>query len=366
MHILFLFKRYYMGKDVVADRYGRLFEFPYFLARSGHQVTCLLSDYHFRAGSSSPLLQDGVSWITIPASRPDKLVLAGRRLAAKADIVMGSSDSLQVALASYLARKYHLPCVVDLYDNYESFGLTRLPFLRPFYRRSVETASAVTCVGSELGKMVSERYSPMGPVVSLNSTVPAGKFFPMEQKIAREALGLPVNGKLVGICGGLDSTRGIGFVYRALEQLWRDGDDCTLVLAGNLDPREPAPVSSGKLIHLGPIDFGLMNAFYSAMDVNLLQYIDNEFGRYAYPQKLDEVLATKSTLMAANVGELKQRFRESPGLLYGSSDVTSIVSMIRRQLADPVPYVAEPQNWDTVGAELEHLLCDLAAGTPVR
>jgi len=35
MKIAFLCKRRYMDKDVVADRYGRLYEIPYQLSRLG-------------------------------------------------------------------------------------------------------------------------------------------------------------------------------------------------------------------------------------------------------------------------------------------------------------------------------------------
>jgi hypothetical protein len=38
MRIAFLCKRQYMGKDVILDRYARLYEIPYQLARLGHTV----------------------------------------------------------------------------------------------------------------------------------------------------------------------------------------------------------------------------------------------------------------------------------------------------------------------------------------
>ena len=38
MRIAFLCKRRYMGKDVILDRYARLYEIPFQLARLGHDV----------------------------------------------------------------------------------------------------------------------------------------------------------------------------------------------------------------------------------------------------------------------------------------------------------------------------------------
>jgi hypothetical protein len=36
MRMAFLCKRHYMGKDVIADRYARLYEIPYQLVKLGH------------------------------------------------------------------------------------------------------------------------------------------------------------------------------------------------------------------------------------------------------------------------------------------------------------------------------------------
>ena len=46
MRIAFLCKRRYMGKDVVLDRYARLYEIPHQLARLGHAVHGYCLDYH--------------------------------------------------------------------------------------------------------------------------------------------------------------------------------------------------------------------------------------------------------------------------------------------------------------------------------
>ena len=38
MRIAFLCKRHYTGKDVITDRFGRLYEIPHQLALLGHEV----------------------------------------------------------------------------------------------------------------------------------------------------------------------------------------------------------------------------------------------------------------------------------------------------------------------------------------
>ena len=45
MHIVVLCKRQYTNRDVIDDRYGRLWEIPAELAKAGHCVTCVSFSY---------------------------------------------------------------------------------------------------------------------------------------------------------------------------------------------------------------------------------------------------------------------------------------------------------------------------------
>ena len=60
MRIAFLCKRRYMGKDVIDDRYGRLYEFPFQLARLGHEVHGVAVVGQGRYGPWSTGHHDGV------------------------------------------------------------------------------------------------------------------------------------------------------------------------------------------------------------------------------------------------------------------------------------------------------------------
>jgi len=350
-----------MGKDVLADRYGRLFQFPFCLAKSGHKVTCLLTDYHFRSGVVGPLEQDGITWISAPVSRTGKLLGHVRRMVRDTDVIIGSSDCIQVCLAAHLAKKYSKPCVLDLYDNYESFGLSRIPFVRSRYRKSLREADAITCVGDELKGLVQSAYAPRGTLATLNSTISGGQFYPVDKSRAREELGLPGGDILVGVCGGLTRDRGIEYFYRAVAELWAEGANFKLVLAGSVDEAVPPPPGENTIL-MGNLAFDRMNWFYNALDLNVLQYLDNDFGRYAYPQKLEEIVSTRVPLVAANVGALRRRFAATQSLLYKPDDTNSIKQAVARQLVAPCPYDSRTQTWEGVVASLEDLLFTLTRG----
>jgi len=137
--------------------------------------------------------------------------------------------------------------------------------------------------------------------------------------------------------------------------------DFKLVLAGTVDEAVPPPPGENTIL-LGNLAFDQMNWFYNALDLNVLHYIDNDFGRYAYPQKLEEIVSTRAPLVAADVGELRRRFAATQSVLYKPDDTNSIKQAVARQLVEPCPYDFRTQNWEEVVARLEDLLFALTRG----
>jgi teichuronic acid biosynthesis glycosyltransferase TuaC len=353
--ILFLAKRHYMGKDVLADRYGRLYHLPHELARRGYAVRCLLTDYHGRGAVETRRDDGGCEWTSVPVWRPLALLRAATLAARQCDAVIASSDCLQLVLAHRLARRHGSLLVSDLYDNYASFGLARVPGVARAYRAALAASAVISCVGDCLAGFVRERFKPHGQVVTVNSVIAAGDFAPLPRATARAALGLPPERPLIGVCGGLDRTRGIERLYTAVEALWAAGTDFDFVIAGRLDPACPPP-RDARVVNLGNLPFERMNAFYNALDVNVMQYLDNDFGAYCFPQKLHELVACGAVVAAARVGEMAHAFAATPALLFDPDDPAAIAATLRRQLEAPVRHAVQPREWAGEVARLAQAL----------
>jgi len=68
MRIIVLSKRQYTNKDVIDDRYERLWEIPMALASEGHTVTCVCLSYQSRKrGSEVFTASNGrsIRWINV-------------------------------------------------------------------------------------------------------------------------------------------------------------------------------------------------------------------------------------------------------------------------------------------------------------
>ncbi len=125
------------------------------------------------------------------------------------EIIIGASDSLYVIAAALLGRRYKLPYVLDLYDNFESFGLTRLPFVRYAFRAAVKHAGAVAVISDELAPMYGKTFRPRSGITAIENAVFGEVFFSMDKEEARRTLNLPTAGVLIGTAGALDLSSGI-------------------------------------------------------------------------------------------------------------------------------------------------------------
>lgn len=363
MRILFLTKRHYMNRDLLMDRYGRMYELPKSLADKGANVSVLCLSYYDDHETNNLLLNEyGVEWQShyIGLNPVSGIYRYYRKLCRaviriKPHIIVGSSDSIHVILAAKLAGKFNLPCCVDLYDNFESYGQMKLPGLKYFYRSALVKADVVTVVSAPLQAYVREICHPAGRVEVIENAVPDGLFFPLEKTAARKELGLPETGRLLGTAGSLYRNRDIESLYKAFLQLFRRQDDLYLVLAGSVDRRLPVPVHD-HIIYLGDIDYSRIPAFYNALDLGVICNRDDSFGRYCFPQKLYEMIACRLPVVAAAVGVAVDVFRDYPGYLYRPGDSIDLERAIEQQLqAFEVPDLTVP-TWSRQGDKFLHIL----------
>lgn len=369
MRIAFLCKRRYMGKDVVDDRYGRLYEFPFQLARLGHEV------HGYCLGYGSASVDD-----TVHEARPGQLMWHAQALgfgklsrmaaypfrllrqlrALKPDLIIGASDIPHVALAAWLGKELRVPYAVDLYDNFEGFGQARIPGFVTALRRATRHAGAVTTTSDALANLVRDSYHAQGTVISMPSTVDLELFQPGDRSAARKALGLPMQGILIGTAGGLLASRGIGVLYDAWQAMAPSSPDACLVLAGPADSSLPPP--AGHRVHyLGMLPHRDTALLFQALDVGVIYLRDTPFGRYCFPQKAYEMFACGLPVVAADVGAMPALLASNPEALYRAEDAADLVRAITYQLGARKQPGVTVDDWSTIIGRVEPILAGLVA-----
>lgn len=367
MRIAFLCKRRYMGKDVIADRYGRLYEIPRQLALYGHEVRGYCLDYHGagRGAWSHGAAPGTLTWESVSVSllRTPALAASPSRLLRrirgyKPDVLIGASDIPHAVLAEWLSRKLQRPCVVDLYDNFESFGQARIPFFKTLLARAVQRADLVTAVTEPLISKAVNSYKRTGETLLLPNAVDPSMFYPGERASARMRLKLPAESILIGTAGYLARMKGLAPLYAAWPQIERSLPDAHLVLAGPIDSRMPPP--TGPRVHyLGKLPSERVATLFNALDLGVITLLDDDFGRFCSPQKAYEMLACGLPFVSAAVGSMTRLLRDSPARLYRPDDADDLARTIVDQLASPVPMHVSAADWASRVSKLNHALQSL-------
>jgi teichuronic acid biosynthesis glycosyltransferase TuaC len=364
MRILVLSKRQYTNKDLIDDCYGRVFELPANLCRQGHAVKGLTISYRVKEQNVTEYEFDGatLTWQSVNLTRGilPQLFLYLKTIEQliftfKPDVIWATSDALHSIFAVYLQNKYKLPCVVDLYDNYESFRLTRIPGLRKLFRRSLQQASALSCVTQSLAdNIVTDRT-----IAIIGNGVDRTLFYPQDKAQCREALSLPGDALIIGTAGALSTDRDIGLLFEAFLQLSPLHENVYLLLAGNLERGVSIPTHP-NLIYLGELEYGKIPTVYNAMDICVICNKASAFGDYCFPQKLYEILACQRPLVVANTKGIAPLFSSCKDHLYAPGNLQSLIDALQRQIANASLPGLPISTWETQAEKLGELLVSVS------
>ena len=374
MRVLILSKRVYTAKDLILDRYGRVFELSMMLASQGHDVHGVAFDYRNprllpEAGSFSERITDtNLAWETgrlypwpVSGLRRYLARIAQVAIDFRPDIILSASDVYHILAGDWLARKYDLIHVVDLYDNYESFTAARVPGIVCLYRRALARAAGIVCVSQPLAQYVHEHVHSDGSMHVIGNAVDKAQFTSQHGRECRRHFGLPESQKLAGIGGAISSERGIQTVFDAHEQLLDGGNEIHLVLAGALGKGIEVP--EGEFVHyLGELDYAEMPLFYGSLDVGIITNKASDFGRYCFPQKFFEMLSCGTPMVVAATGEVRELMKACKQALFRPEMAEDLSRAILSQLEVPCMPAVEIPSWDQQGAllssYLEKMVCE--------
>jgi len=362
MRILVLSKRQYTNMDLIDDRFGRLRELPLALAVAGHDIKGVCLSYRRRdEGRRDDVVENAqVVWHTLNFKRLltswgstnycHTIDRIGRDF--RPDLVWSCSDALHAILGAHIAKRLGATLVIDLYDNFESFAVTRIPGMTSAFRRALRCADGITCVSHPLAQYVRETSSSKAPIEVIENAVPEGVFYPMDRTNCRRELGLPQDGIFIGMAGAISKSRSIETLFRAFEILSRERSDVHLVLAGACDKGLRLPKNS-RVHYLGMLPMSKVPVFLSSLNVSVICNRETAFGKYCFPQKFYEGVACGVPVVAAATGSMLELLKDKPGNLFEPENVDHLVATLSRQIANPITLTLEVPTWSILGKRLE-------------
>jgi len=364
MRILFLTKRYYTSRDLIADHYGRLYEIPDCLSRSGHTVDLICHNYRngpeFTAIenpnltlSSWNLGADPVTGFWRHYRRMDEIINKSRP-----DIVIAASDCYQIIIGSALARKHSIPWIADLYDNFAYYKASRIPGVLPLFGRALKNVNAITAVSGTLIGLVKKKYTPAGKLHLVENAVSENFNVKRDRQVSRRHFSFEDDRIYIGTAGELSREKGVDLLVRVFAEIAEENDKLTLVLAGKKERRLNIP--DGKSVrYLGLLQYNEIPALFSALDIGIVCIKDNDFGRYCFPQKFYEMAACGLPLVAADVGEMSTLLESFPGFLYRPDSSTDLKRAILQQIVNRQRLTMDVPTWKLQAEKFDRVIRDV-------
>ena len=354
MRVLFICKRFYTSKDLINDRFGRLYHLPIQLSKLGDEVSVIALDYRNSIETTNNL--NGVNFRTEPVkvARLPSVLSALRRSvrASRPDVIVASGDS-HIGFAGYCyAAGVGAKFLFDVYDYYPAFPGNRIPGMGAMFRFSVGRADMTFCASTPLMKKLASFTSRL---TLIPNGVDRELFSAIDRDTARAALGLPLSKPLVGYFGAITPKRG-PLLVEAVRRLRREIPDLSMLLAGRLIKQQ---ITDDFVRYFGELPQDRLPTLISACDVVAVPYDGDPQIDLSGACKISEYLACGKPIVATRVAGHEDIFKDTPSSLC-EPDADDLARALRRQLYDPqVLRFPENLEWSHIGLTAYEAIHDL-------
>jgi len=362
MKFVLLCKRYYTNKDLILDKFGRLFYLPVELKKQGFEVVVIAADY--RNNFSLHQTIEGVDFYSIPLNlanifsfftHTNKIIKANQP-----DILMASGDTHFGVIGYVLSKQLKIPFLFDIYDFYPSFGTNKLPGMKTAFYTLLKRASLLICASEPL-KQISEQYNKS--VVIIENGVDTQLFKHFDKKVARQALNLPLDIKIVGFFGSLTERSGPQLI-EACKVVKEQYPNMLLLLAGKLD-LAPEMIDQPWIKYLGFVSQTEVVKMINACDVVTLPYElkgDNTAKQIQMSNacKIAEYLACQIPVISTRVSNYQEFFQHAPQSFCEANDSNDMANAIILQFEIPqIEPFPEHLTWENLTKKLIHRIDNL-------
>lgn len=342
------------------DQYGRLWEIPIELAGMGHDVKGICLSYRRRNQGAVYKSEDerSIDWYSFNVMFGFLKYLRNLRFLLKAfrpDVILASSDCFHVIWGVVLGKLYKIPCVADLYDNYESYGSSKVALISPVYRYALQRADGVSCVSKSLGEFITNRCQSRGELRIIGNAINRDLFYPRDFLECRAYFNIANDVKVIGTAGHLSEKRGISNLYRAFEEIAGKHRNLYLALAGVGSRTDPV-FRHPNVIDFGVLPYSDVPKFLGMLDISVICNSENDFGSYCYPQKANEILACKIPIVAAKVGVMADLLCTNPECLFNPEDPSDLAAKLQQQLLTPKKLDIPIDTWTGRAEEMDALM----------
>ena len=345
MKILVVMKRFGANKDMVLKNFGRQVRLFENLAKE-HQIDFLCPDYVKK--ESKAVKKNGINFFIAPVSflSAFSFIKLAKKLIKKEkyDVIVASSDPLIGILCNKLSKKFDVPLIYDLQDNFEAYGSCKIPFIRSLHKKAVEDADIVIAVSESLKEYISKTRKK--PVFVIQNGIELNLFRPLDREKSRKKLKLPLNSKIIVYIGHLEKLKGADVLLEAFSKVRQEYPDTYLLLSGEIE--KGIDIKQKNIIFRAFPRRKEVVLGINSSDVAVVPNPSNDFTKYCFPYKLAEYMACNVPIAATDVGDVSLMLKKYNGSLAvpDNSEELSEKIMLKLESNARPDYSEDVKNFD--------------------
>lgn len=361
MKILVVMKRFGANKDMVMQNFGRQIRLFEPLAKK-HKIDFLCPDYVKK--EDKIIKNKGIKYMIKPAgvfsiigffSYLKNLIRKERY-----GLVAATTDPLIGMLCYINSKKFKIPLLYDLQDNFEVYGAYKIPFVSCYHKKAVRNADIVLAASESLKKYISGLRKK--PVYTIQNGIDLKMFKAVSKGEARKKLRLPLNAKIIVFIGALEKLKGFDVMIEAFKKVRQRYPNTYLLLSGKIgrgiDLRQKNIIfrefPKRKEVVLG----------INAADVAILPNPVNNFTKYCFPYKLAEYMACGVPIMATDVGDASLMLKNYHEGLCKPNDPDDLADKLINKLENykRADYAKEIKqlDWAVLAKKLDNIVNNLS------
>ena len=355
MHkVLFITKRHYTNKDLVLDRFGRLFHLPMQLVQNGY--VCMIITANYQSNQVERYNISGLKFLSLPFTIKTSGFFFPRCWQTvktfKPDIIVASGDTHLGVIGLVYARLTGVPFVFDVYDDYTKFASNKPQIMKALFWMVIHRSDALICSSTPLMKKL---YRKNRAVTVIENGVDTLLFKPCSRETARKKLRIDPRDTVIGYFGFIGPDYGVEILVDALGKLRDSYPRAKLLLAGpkNYD----IDLSHPYVDHRGAVPQKKIPLFINSANVVVIPYLMNEKINVSNPCKLSEYLACGVPMVSTRVSDISDTLSEIPGAICNPGDVDEMVRALKWQLENQtVATFPESLTWESLGKKFMNVL----------
>jgi len=355
-----LTKRHYTNKDLINDRFGRLFHLPVQLSKMGHKGIVISGDLHTHKNEKVDI--DGVPFYSIPLSlvRLYQFIRECNTLLDnfKPDMIIASGDSYLGYLGLKLARERNIPFIFDVYDNYTVFGTNRIPGMKNLFLLAVRESNLVITAGRSLLNFVQDSAKQ---VISIENGYDPALFHSIPVTVARQKLNIPLDEIVIGYFGSLEPKVGIEDLLKAASLLRKKIPKIRFLFAGR--DNLAIDFDSYSVDYRGFLPQEKIPDLINAADVVVIPYLPSRLKQWCNACKIAEYVACRKPVVATRIADHAEIFASAPQSICNPGNPKSMAKAIMTQLNSP-QLIENKENltWRRLAGKLSDAMTNLESG----